>query len=463
MRNLNKLINDISHPDASRRRRAAEALSKADIRAVYYLIKALQDENQGVQDAAINSLSAIGGEATAYMVLPLLREDPYLRNAALVILKNIGADAVPLLYPLLGDKDPDIRKFGIDLLSEIKEGVLPEKITPLIKDPNPNVRVAAIKGVGALGYTAATNLLINALYDTEWACFAALEALGRLKSNESVEQIGRLLSSKSEAVRYAAIEALGEIGSQYSVDILTNHFYHSEGIEKTASAKSLLKLGITPTGQGIKDVLCEMLVNGEWDEKLLAIKGLVDIKDKDSLLIIIDIAGSIDLSIPGNDELLEKIKAILMSFDCEDAFIEMLGNKSIRFRGLTIVIEILGNLSCKKAVPNLINLLGVDIRDVRRASIFALSEIKGDESRQALISSVNDYDSHVRKTAITALGKIGDKEAFNPIANVLQIEKNHDIIEEAVNALLKIDRERFLSMISGFNHHVKEIAELYNG
>jgi len=116
---LKTLIRDLSHADPSKRYAAAEGLTCSDERALYPLIKALRDENAGVQDAAMRSLISLGGEVTAYMVIPLLRDLPYLRNTALIILKAIGTASIPLLRPLLSDKDDDVRKFAIDLISDI--------------------------------------------------------------------------------------------------------------------------------------------------------------------------------------------------------------------------------------------------------------------------------------------------------------------------------------------------------
>ena len=62
---LKKLLRNINDEDASKRRSAAEALAEGDERAIYPLIKALRDDNLGVQDAAMHSLMEIKGETTA--------------------------------------------------------------------------------------------------------------------------------------------------------------------------------------------------------------------------------------------------------------------------------------------------------------------------------------------------------------------------------------------------------------
>ena len=113
-----RILKNLSSPDVSKRRAAAESLADGDERAIYPLIQALRDTHPGVQDAATRSLIAIGGEVTAWMVLPLLREEAFFRNTAMVILKEIGAVALHHLPPLLRDKDDDVRKFAIEFFDE---------------------------------------------------------------------------------------------------------------------------------------------------------------------------------------------------------------------------------------------------------------------------------------------------------------------------------------------------------
>ncbi|MGQ9569277.1 MAG: HEAT repeat domain-containing protein [Thermodesulfovibrionales bacterium] len=375
-RKLTRLIKDLVHPEASRRRCAAEALSNGDERAIYPLIKALGDENPGVQDAAMRSLISIGGEVTAYMVLPLLRHNSYLRNTAIIILKEIGEKVIPLLKPLLKDKDDDIRKFALDLICEIKDCDYPNEISEvLINDPNPNVRTSAAKVLGTLNYREALPHLINALKDDEWVCTAALEALALIKDDSSVEPIISLIENPSDLVRHVAIETLGKIGSQRCSDVLISHLSKAEGTEKTATIKSLLKIGITPSTPEISDILIEIFKNDDWDGKFLALKGLTEIKDEKAIYPVIDMAGSLEPSHPESEERISIIKEHLKCFGCSDVFLHILDNPSIKYRGRMITIEILGELKCKKAIPQLKRLLENTINGVRNASVIALKNI----------------------------------------------------------------------------------------
>jgi HEAT repeat protein len=456
---LSSLLKNLGHPDASKRRAAAEALAEGDERAVYPLIKALKDDNYGVQDAAINSLIKIREEVTAYMVLPLLREEAYLRNTALIILREMGHIALPLLPILLKDKDDDIRKFALDIIHDIQYCNYPEKLVEMLaNDPNPNVRAAAAKTIGVLNYTDAVPQLVNALHDEEWVCFSVLEALTELKAENSVDSIIILLSNSSETVRLAAIEALGKIGSQKACQPLLEHIAKSDGFEKQATLINLVRIGTVPSVPNAPDDLMDVLMNGDWDEKFVAIKGLLILKEDRAIYPMIDIAGSIDFAAPDRDEKVQTIKEAVISFGCNDHLLNILEDDTMKYRGKSLAIEIAGDLQCKSAVKSLVRLIKSNYRDIRRSSIYSLGQIDGEEATEYLIEAINDHDSHVRKSAVIALGKIGEMSAFEPLMKLLNREIYQDVINEFITALLNINAPLFLSRIDEFSEPVRMIA-----
>ncbi len=462
-RKLFKLIKELGHKDASRRRLAAEQLAAGDERAVYPLIKALYDENPGVQDASIQSLIAVGGEVTAYMVTPLLRDgNPFIRNSAIVILRSLGSISIPFLYNLLKDKDDDVRKFSLDLLGEIRDNVLIDKIVPLLKDHNSNVRGSAVKALGMIGRKEALPFLTEALTDEEWVAFSAIEAIAQIGDESALDSLFSVLSSGAESLRIAAIEAIGEIGTPEAKDMLQRHLKKTRGIEKDVTVKSLLQLGTLPEDKDAADYILKLFVESDWEDKLLYLKGLTKLQHHEAIPAIIDIAGSLDPSMPDSEEVLQEVKERLKEFGCADSIIEVIKAPHFRFRGKVIAIDLIGERKCRRAVPFLIELVRSDLRDVRRASIRALEEIDGEGVKDLLIEFIDDHDGHVRRAAVIALGKIGATEAFEPIFQLLFKEPYMDVKEEAIKALFRIDRERFLSRKDEVGS-LKEIIDRYSG
>ncbi len=456
---LNKHLRNINDEDASVRRSAAEGLSEGDERAIYPLIKALRDDNYGVQDAAMRSLIEIKGECTAYMVLPLLREDSFLRNTALIILKEMGRIAVPLLYVLLNDRDEDVRKFALDLIHDIEYCGYPDKIVEMLTgDSNPNVRAAAAKTLGRLQYKNAVPELINALNDEEWVCFSALESLTELKDDRAVDQIVSLLDSPSETSRFAAVEALGKINSAAAIQPLVDHIPSSDEFAKKTIIKSLVQIGSVPPVEGISDILVEMLSDDEWEDKFIAIKGLSLLNESSTINQLLDLAGSLELSDPDNEERLYVIKEAILKFGCNNSLINVLNDDSVKFRGKVIAAELIGNLQCKDAVPDLIALLNSESRDIRRSSIKSLGEIESDDAKECLIEAITDDDSHVRKSAVIALGKIGDESAFEPLLQKLQAEKYNDVIDEFIHSLININSGLLRARVAEFSEDLRNIA-----
>ena len=457
---LKKLLRDINDDDASIRRSAAEALAEGDDRALYPLIKALRDNNLGVQDAAMRSLMSIRGESTVYMVLPLLRENSYLRNTALIILKEMGNIAVPLLYLLLNDRDDDVRKFALDLIHDIQYCTYPEKLVEMLTgDPNANVRAAAAKTIGRLEYKKAVPQLVKALKDEEWVCFSALEAITHIGDNNSFDAIMELLLSPSETIRFAAIEALGAIGTSEAVQCLADHIPRTDGFERSSTIKSLVRTGNVPSLPGVSDTLVEMLHEDDWDDKLIAIKGLAALKYEKAVYPIVDLAGSLDLSVPENEDKFYMIKEAIIAIGCNKSLIGLVNDSSLKFRGKVFSIEVLGEMQCRDAVPDLIKVLNSDFRDIRRSSIKSLGQIGGDEANKCLIEAIDDEDSHVRKSAISTLGKIGDMSAFDPLMKMINKEPYDDVIDEFINALMLINVQLFLSRSGELNEKLREIVE----
>ncbi|GEM_PF-362705 len=462
------LLND---PDPSERRKAAEELAFSDERAIYPLIKALSDSSPAVQEASTQSLITLGssdknnflinpGELVTYMVIPLLREEEaYLRNTALLIIKEIGHNAPNLLYQLLKDKDPDVRKFALDLIADIKYGFDASFIVPLLKDPNGNVRAAAARAIGEMGYKEAIPALIECLNDEEWVVFYVLQALAALDAEEAVDPIGELLlNTDSLLIKSEAIETLGKIGNEKVTAPLLKYFPLATRDEKKEIIKALIRVGIIPSGTDIKEEIINILKEQDWDEKVLAIEGIKLINLTEAIPYIVEEAGALDPSCFDYDEKISLLQNALLYLDSEDELIGLIERDKLKYRAKAFVINTLGRMGSKKAVPLLIKLLEDIKRDIRIASARALGEIADTQSVQKLVlTSINDPDANVRKAAIESLGIIRDKRAYEPLFSLIEKEVYPDILESIVTALILIDQDRFLAGLKSYGSDVKRI------
>jgi len=457
-----RILKSLSSRDVSKRRAAAETLAQSDVRAVYPLIQALRDPHPGVQDAAVSALISIGGEVTAWMVLPLLREEALLSNMAMVILKEIGSATLHHLPPLLRDKDDDVRKFAIELVADLGGCEYTDKLVERLKwDLNPNVRAAAAKALGDLKRLEALPHLIAALKDVEWVRFAALESLCLLGSEDAVEPILALLSDPSSATRRFAIETLGMIGSPRAGDALLHFLERASGSDRRVVLMSLLRIGFSLPPSGYTEDLLKVFLEESdgWENRIIALRGLISIADRDTLRSIFDKVGSLDATNPHDEKVLREVKEILSSCDNRKFLLDLLEDPTLRFRGKTVLAELVGELQIKEAVRILVTLLGEDARDIRRAAAYALGRIKDDKALKELLGSIGDPDIGARKAVIAALGALKNKEAFDPLMSLLREEQRFDVIEETVRALFAIDSDAMSGVSDMLGEQAKSVYD----
>lgn len=470
MKNLNKIVFKLlNDPEPSERRQAAEELALADERAVYPLVKALKDPNTAVQEAATQSLITMGlknnfmvnsGEFVTYMVIPLLREEEAcLRNTAILIIKEIGHRAPHLIIQLLKDKDPDIRKFALDLLAEIKKGFNPSVILPLLKDSNSNVRAAAVRAIGELGYTEGIPALIDNLKDEEWVVFYVLQALSQLKAESAYQEIGELLfNTDSILIKAEAIETLGKIGTEKVISPLLKYFPLATRDEKRQIVKAFIRTGVIPDVESLKEEIISILKEDDWEEKILALKGVKLTNLIDAIPFIVDEAGRLDPACFDYDDKILVFEDVLLSINSEDELIKIVQRDDLKYRAKAFVVKLLGKMRSKKAVPVLIKLLQDFKRDIRIEVAKALGEIGEDMAVQPLInSSVSDKDTNVRKSAIQALGMLRARSAYDALFSLLDKEIYPDIIETIVSSLISIDQEKFLKNLKQYRKEIKQI------
>ena len=209
------LIIDLRSLDETTRRLAAEDLGDCgDGAAVEPLVGALSDPSPAVREAALDSLTRIGGEPVVRAVLPALRSEHVpLRNAACCLLGQLGQAAVEHLSALLADGDKDVRLFAIDTLANIGSGSAEAALIRALEESDVNVAAAAAAALGEIGADSAVGPLTAALGSDSWVRCAAAKSLGQIGGPNALCTLLGLVEDDDPMVAYIAEKALEEAGT----------------------------------------------------------------------------------------------------------------------------------------------------------------------------------------------------------------------------------------------------------
>lgn len=151
------------------------------------LLSALGDADWRVRKEAIGLTAELGPEPELLAALAGVfgpGDNVGLRNAAVEALGAFGSFAVDTLLARLPHFDADGKKLSIEALGRSGEAAALDALAPLVGDPDPNVRVAALEAIGAVGGTRvdeARALLVGRLDASRpLETLAALESLALL-------------------------------------------------------------------------------------------------------------------------------------------------------------------------------------------------------------------------------------------------------------------------------------------
>ena len=220
---VSEQIAALSDEDWAIREEAATLLGALkDARAVLPLTNALRDTDRAVREAAVGALSSLGSVSVPALAGCLTDPALQVQEAASAILASL-ADARVLapLMQALGSRDWIVRMHAAKGLGRIGDPDAVPALMPLLQDKVKAVREEASSALAAIGVAAMAGL-IEALQHDDWLVrLHAVEALGKLKSPDSVEPLLRtLFNERDSAIREDVVRALGAIRDGRAVDYL---------------------------------------------------------------------------------------------------------------------------------------------------------------------------------------------------------------------------------------------------
>lgn len=234
--------------DPEERRRGTASLRDVTPEdGIALVLQALGDDDWRVRKEAIAVAVA---HAPAQVVLRALvnslgpSDNVGLKNAAVEAVAAFGADAVDALAANLAELDADGRKLAAEALS--KTGIVQALfvLKGMLRDADPNVRVAAVEAVAALGGSdpkAAATILESCLDASD--PFLRLAALDGLRALGVVMTWDRLSRLRSDPVlEPAVLAAAGHTADERAARALVEALGHARGGTLSVILRSLVEL-----------------------------------------------------------------------------------------------------------------------------------------------------------------------------------------------------------------------------
>ncbi len=373
-----------------------------------YLLAALADDEEDVQDAAVSGLGSVGGEAAATAVLAhAARIDrdrhPERYEHAVTALREMGlTDSLGRALREGGDAR---RMAALDVLAALPCPACSGLVMDAFPDLPEEMRPAAAHALAAIAGEEAAEFFLELLGGEDEALL--LEAVsflgGKLRLAAAGEAVFALLGHPSDAVKEAALDACVAIGGEGLDARFREMFASEEPMDRLMAVYALGKMGVrdhmdviraalSDEVPDIRKIALEALAEmcGHEEEGLpLIVAGLSD-ENRDVRLAVVELLGGCD-----SDKIYPYLEQALADTD-----------DWVRIRAL----EALGNRGERDAVPRLLELAGEPSKLVALKAVEVLGEIGGPEAFEGLLRLGAGDDPELVAAVEAAIARLRDEQ-----------------------------------------------------
>ena len=428
--------------------------ARPDLTAI--LMAALDDSDQGVRLAALESLAELEDpSAVPAMLTALDSDDPEMRRVALRALAKTGdARAVPGVVRLLNDQDRRVRVAAANAAAGFADSTAIAALSRALRtDADPEVRKTAAWALGELEDPRGIPALTDALRsDTSVEVRrTAAWALGEIEDPAALDGLGAALNDESIEVRRTAIEALGEIDDRRAVPLLMPLLDDPDPEVRRLAVWAFSELEDPST----LDALGKATTDENAEVRRMAVYALGEMEDARAFDYLIPMLKDPDVKVRARAAWalgeIEDPRAV-------DALTEALNDESdeVRIRA----VHSLGHLEDSRAEAALALALADRNAKVRMEAADALGDIDLTRAPPALIDALNDTSPRVRKVAAHSLGHIADPAAVEPLALAVT-DQNREVRLMALEALGEMGTERALAvLIEAMNDEDPEVRRI---
>ncbi len=143
-------LKQLNHPDTEVREKAIRELGRFQDPHIYKILTSyFSDGHPRVREALFQVFTRHKSRQIAEVVADTLHSSQVsVRSLAMEILRVLSREALMPLRRLTKSSNPEVRKIAVELLGDIKHPGSAEILLYMLDDPDENVRLAAIEGLG---------------------------------------------------------------------------------------------------------------------------------------------------------------------------------------------------------------------------------------------------------------------------------------------------------------------------
>lgn len=424
--------------DETARLNAAETISDDEFYDTAPLLGALSDESWRVRRAAIKGVSQRAAPDAIAALISLVVENhhnPSLLNSALQVLTSSDVNTVSPLIELLKSTNADLRMQAALALGEQQDPRANDALIQALNDEDTNVRYHAVEALGKLKATNAVAALAEIAESKDFfLTFAALDALTKIGDARIAPRIMPLL--EDELLSIPAVNLLGQLGDETTVAPLT----------------ALLN---TPTGpvEAVADALATL--SDRYEKQYGEGRYIAELTSRE--ISPTGVQNLLDtLETPGKQDYrsIALVLGWVKGAGVDRALTRLMGREDLRDE----IIEALVSHGSATA-DLLISQLSADDLEVRRSAVVALGRIGDASATSALVNALGEESLAI--DAAQALGEIGDPQAVDGLLKLIG-DEDSSIRQAAVAALNSIIppsmSQRIIPLLHDLDPNVRESA-----
>ena len=415
-----RLARDLRDSTPAVRLNAVEQFGAQQTEGLGPLAEAMADQDWRVRRAAVRALAARRDASLVDAVVAALRDGHRnfsLLSSALQLLTLTGVDSTDALIHLMEDPDEDLRIQAALALGSQRRPAAVDALLRALDDANPNVRFHAIESLGTLAPPSAIDRLIRVVESGDfYLAFPAIEALVRINDPVAASRLAPLL--QDPVLGSAAATALGRMGDEDSVGALVDAIVASP-TPTIPLVEALVRMhdkyeSSFGGGEEIEDFVRQRL-------SPVGVQKILDAIDRSAgpavRTLVIMLAWLRDPAIP--PILARLLGSAEARHDVIEAFVRF-GPSAVTLLTEQLdagdsatarsAIVALGRIGDRRAVPQLIELLDARSRELWVPVISALARLGDPRAFDPLLNLLGDPDIAVRQAAVGALNSIGHPE-----------------------------------------------------